>query len=181
MKFMRFLIKILFVIFLLCQMNFLIAFADDPTDITGGILPGTTTSVQDCNQLMNEVSMYRDCQKINLFSGSGDVVDIVDGLDRCAITEGHTPIKVLACGIKTGQMRLWMIPYYIRYILEFVIGIAGLVAVAGVIYGGYLYLFAGLLDDKEKGKKAIMYGVVGMIMTLVAWAFVNIVISVVTA
>lgn len=180
MKFIRFLIKILFVVFFLFQMSFLVALADD-TDITGGILPGTTTSVKDCNQLMNEVSMYRDCQKINLFSGSEDIVDIVDGLNRCAISDGHTPIKVLACGIKTGQMRLWMIPYYIRYILEFVIGIAGIVAVGGVIYGGYLYLFAGLLDDKENGKKAIMYGVVGMILTLVAWAFVNIVISVVTA
>lgn len=163
-------------------MSFLIAFAADPTDITGGILPGTTTSVKDCNQIMNEVSMYDDCQKSSLFSRiSGANCILPPGHTPTPIPSSHTPIKVLACGIKTGQMRLWMIPYYIRYILEFVIGIAGIVAVGGVIYGGYLYLFAGLLEDKENGKKAIMYGVVGMILTLVAWAFVNIVISVVTA
>lgn len=87
---------------------------------------------------------------------------------------------ILACGIKTGDISLWMVPYYIRYILEFVLGIAGLIAVAGIVYGGFVYLFAGFSSDKETGKKAIMYGLAGMVITMIAWAFVNIVISILT-
>ncbi|MDA1061242.1 MAG: hypothetical protein O3B47_05650, partial [bacterium] len=90
------------------------------------------------------------------------------------------PSILLGCAIKTGNIKLWMVPYFIRTILEFVIGLAGLIAVGGVVYGGYLYLFAGISEDKDKGKKAIMYGVAGMAITMVAWAFVNIVLAVLT-
>lgn len=91
-----------------------------------------------------------------------------------------TSSDILACGIRTGAMKLWMIPYYIRFMLEFIISLAGLIAVAGTVYGGYLYMFGGISDDKDKGKKAMLYGVVGMIMTLVAWAVVSIFIALLT-
>lgn len=86
----------------------------------------------------------------------------------------------LGCGIKTGNIKLYMVPYYIRSILEFVIGLSGLVCVGAIIFGGYWYLFAGISEDKERGKKAILYGIVGMVLTLVAWAAVNIIISLLT-
>lgn len=94
---------------------------------------------------------------------------------------GVTSTTILACGIRTGNIKMWMIPYYIRFMLEFIVGIAGLLAVGGTVYGGYLYLFAGVAEEgKDKGKKAIMYGITGMIITLVAWAVVNIFISLLT-
>jgi hypothetical protein len=93
---------------------------------------------------------------------------------------GVTANQILACGIKTGDIHLWMIPYYIKYILQFVIGISGLVSVGGIVYGGYLYLFAGVSNDKDQGKKAIQYALLGMVLTLVAWALVNIIMSLVT-
>ncbi len=88
-----------------------------------------------------------------------------------------TTADILGCGIKTGNIKLWMLPYYIRTMLEFVLGLAGLIAVGGIVYGGYLYLFAGLSDDKDKGKKAIMYGVGGFALAMLAFALVNIVVS----
>lgn len=88
--------------------------------------------------------------------------------------------NILGCGIKTGNIKLYMVPYYIRSILEFVIGISGLVCVGAIVFGGYWYLFAGVSEDKEKGKKAILYGLVGMVLTLVAWAVVNILIGLLT-
>ncbi|MFH1284160.1 MAG: pilin, partial [Candidatus Peregrinibacteria bacterium] len=87
---------------------------------------------------------------------------------------------ILGCAIKTGDIKLWMVPFFIRYFLEFVIGIAGLVSVGGIIYGGYLYLFAGLSDDKDKGKSAIKNSVIGLVLTLTAWGIVNIVMALVT-
>jgi len=88
---------------------------------------------------------------------------------------------ILACGIKTGQMGLWMVPFYMRYILEFIIQISGLACVAATVYGGFLYMFAGISEDKEKGKKAITYGIIGMIITFLAWAIVNIFIILLTS
>lgn len=141
---------------------------------TDSILPATEKTVLDCKQVMNYVSGHRVAIR-DEFAKRND--------QPFALGEGNegTVIDVLGCGIKTGQIRLWMIPYYIRYILEFVIQIGGLVAVGGIIYGGYLYLFAGVSEDKDKGKKAIMYSVAGIVVSLLAWAFVNILIAVVTA
>lgn len=88
---------------------------------------------------------------------------------------------VLACGIKTGDIMMWMVPFYIRWILEFVIGLAGIASVGGFVVGGYFYLFAGISQDKEKGKNAIKNALIGLTLTLTAWAIVNIVISLVSS
>lgn len=88
--------------------------------------------------------------------------------------------NILGCAIKTGNIKLYMVPYFLRSILEFVIGISGIACVGAIVYGGFWYLFAGVSQDKEKGKKAIQFGLIGMILTLVAWALVNIVISLLT-
>ncbi len=144
-----------------------IAFAEEGSPET--LLPGTSLSYEDCKKLFVE-NKRTNLEKV---------------LDRKPAeneerAENLTINNILGCGIRTGNITLWMVPYYIRYILEFIIGIAGLAAVASIIYGGYLYLFAGLSEDKDKGKKAIIYGLAGMVMTLLAWAFVNIVIRLVT-
>lgn len=169
-----------------------VVFAGDPVDTSkkGTLLPGTSTSVVDCEALMNEVSKNSCWVKVNIFKtyegsdaaaasakcpvGINPNIPFGDSANAVAATE------VLACGIKTGSIHLWMIPYYIRYILQFIIGMAGLAAVGGIVYGGYMYLFAGVSSEKDQGKKAIQYGIIGMVMTLVAWAFVNIIISLVT-
>ena len=135
-------------------------FAQDNVGVEEGgtILPGTEKTIQDCVELMRDTSLK-------------------DKMNNNWDTEGQS---VLACGIKTGQIRLWMLPYYMRFILELVIQISGLACVAATVYGGFLYLFAGISEDKDKGKKAITYGVIGMVITFLAWAIVNIFIVLLT-
>jgi hypothetical protein len=87
---------------------------------------------------------------------------------------------VLACGIRTGNISLWMIPYYIKYIIQFALTIAGLIAVFSLVVGGYFYLFGGMSSDKDKGKNAIIYGLLGFVVAMLAWALVNVVISALT-
>lgn len=162
----------------------------DDEDLPGGsdgtsggtVLPATDFEVSECLLIMREVnwgatgpeSENRGGVYIRKAFASRDnvVIPKIDG--EVSIND------VLACGIKTGDIKLWMVPYYIRFILETIISLAGLVSVGAFIYGGYVYLFAGLSDDKEKGKKAVLYSVIGFILTMVAWALVNIVISLVT-
>lgn len=127
------------------------------------VLPQTLKGIDECKVLMNEVAMNSLAAKEKFEKREDEYIQ-----------------DVLGCGIKTGDMRLWMIPYYIRFILEFLLQIAGLVAVGGIVFGGYLYMFAGVSDEKDRGKKAIMYGVAGIIVAMVAWGFVNILISFLT-
>ena len=88
---------------------------------------------------------------------------------------------VLSCGIKTGDIHLWMLPYYITRLVEFVIGIAGIISVLFTILGGYFYAWGGLTEDKEKGKKTVMYALIGLALSAFAWIIVNIVQSTLTA
>lgn len=159
-------------------------YAQDDTNTTGTapshatILPDTEKSLNDCKFLMNEVSKNSCWVQVEKFGKNENSCNST-GLDP-AIDEEVKADDVLACGIKTGSIHMWMVPYYIRYILEFIIGLSGLVSVGGLVVGGYLYLFAGVSQDKDKGKKAIQYAVTGMVLTLTAWALVNIVIALVT-
>ncbi len=160
---------ILATMFVCLQLSPLAFAADDgtnPETEKGTVLPETELSMDLCQKLMYELNSAPSKFK-EAFKNEEDVDD-------------YSLSDVLGCAIKTGDIKLWMVPYFIRYFLEFLIGLAGLVSVGGLVYGGYLYLFAGLSDDKEKGKKAIMYSVAGLVMTMLAWALVNIVIAFVT-
>ncbi len=67
---------------------------------------------------------------------------------------------------------------YILRVLNFILTFLGLVAVAMVIYGGYLYIFSmGEDSNIEKGKKIIIYGVIGILVILASFALVNTVIK----
>ncbi len=172
MKKIKILVSLVFVLWLSVGVWSVAAFAGQPDTV----LPGTEKSVTDCKEIMNYVSS-NSAEVKGAFAKEGTSFIFDPQFEG---TQDVDLQDILACGIKTGDIHLWMIPYYIRYVLEFVIGIAGLIAVGSIVYGGYLYLFSGLSQDKDTGKKAILYGIVGMILTLVAWAFVNIVIAFVT-
>lgn len=82
---------------------------------------------------------------------------------------------ILACSIKNGRVKLWMLPYFITYFANFFIGLAGTISVLFVILGGFWYMTGGVTDDKEKGKKTIQYALVGLAITLLAWVFINVI------
>ncbi len=87
---------------------------------------------------------------------------------------------ILSCAIKSGRVHLWMLPYFITSIVNFLIYISGTVAVLFVLLGGFWYMTGGLTDDKEKGKKTITYALMGLVITLLAWIIVNIIMVQVT-
>lgn len=81
----------------------------------------------------------------------------------------------LTCAIRTGHVRLYMLPYFITYIANFLIGIAGTISVLFVILGGFWYMTGSITDDKEKGKKTITYALAGLGIALLAWIIVNVI------
>lgn len=63
-------------------------------------------------------------------------------------------------------------------IINVVIGVLGVVAVAVVIYGGFLFLTAqGDPGKIRKGKDSITWGIIGLIIALLSWSIINFVLS----
>lgn len=101
-------------------------------------------------------------------------------LDKVKTAPPEIRSDILSCAVKTGRVHLWMLPYYITYIVNFLIYISGTVAVLFVLLGGFWYMTGGITDDKEKGKKTITYALMGLVITLLAWIIVNIIMVQVT-
>ncbi len=63
-------------------------------------------------------------------------------------------------------------------IVNFALGFLGLLAVIIVIYGGVLYVTAaGEEENTQKGKKAITYATIGILIIMGSFAFVNTILS----
>ncbi len=87
---------------------------------------------------------------------------------------------ILGCAVKSGYIKFWMVPYFIKYILTWIINLSGLLAVLMILVGAYFYIWGGISDEKEKGKKVILYAIGGLILTSVAWFIVNVVLLAIT-
>lgn len=83
--------------------------------------------------------------------------------------------NILACAIKTGKIHFWMIPFYIVYIIQFLIGISGLIAVLFIVIGGYQFVASGATEQKDKAKTTIKNALLGLVVVLVAWVVVNLI------
>lgn len=65
----------------------------------------------------------------------------------------------------------------IRAVINGVMGVIGILAVAALVYGGILYLTsAGNEEQAGRAKKAITYAVIGLLVSLLSYAIVNTVI-----
>lgn len=61
----------------------------------------------------------------------------------------------------------------VQNVIAYVLGIAGIIALAGIVYGGFLYLTAaGNQDRVEAGKNALTYSIVGLIVIGLGYAIV---------
>lgn len=87
----------------------------------------------------------------------------------------------LSCGIKTGRIDMWLIPYYLVRVIDFALLLAGLLSVLFIIIGGYHFIIGSYTDDKEKGKKTIMYALGGLVLCLLAYTLVNLLLLFVTS
>ena len=99
------------------------------------------------------------------------------------LTNGHlsqSMSDVLACAIETGKISLSMVPFFIQYIANWMLGMIGIVCVIFIMVGGFQYIYGGLVDQKEVGKKYVENALKGMSVAILAWVIVNVVMAVVT-
>jgi len=140
------------------------------------LLPYTGFNETECEALFTYDAAHLGELRAILSTGEVASIDFLN----LGVQVDVNPLDVLGCGIKTGRVKMWMIPFFVKYLIQFAISIAGLVAVGAVLIGGYFYLFGGLVDDRDKGKRAIMYGLGGFVVALLAWTIVNAVIALLT-
>lgn len=96
------------------------------------------------------------------------------------LKDNSTRNEVLGCGIITGRISLFMIPFFVTYIINFLLGLSGLICVLFIVIGGYHYVYGGLIEEKEKGKNTIKHALMGLGLALLAWTIVNVLIRAVT-
>ncbi len=81
-------------------------------------------------------------------------------------------------GYDSGLTRAKTAREFILNVTNFALSFLGLVAVAVIIYGGFLYVTAGGEEGQtEKGKKSIMYAIIGILVVLSSYAIVNTLIT----
>jgi hypothetical protein len=76
-------------------------------------------------------------------------------------------------GVGTADLKATVIN-----IIQWVLGLLGLIAVIMILYGGFIWMTAGGNEDKvSTAKKIITAAVVGLIVILLAWAIVTFVVK----
>lgn len=88
--------------------------------------------------------------------------------------------KTLGCAVVSGRVSLAMVPHFIKYISNYLLGIIGLVALLFTVLGGFLYTAGGLTEQKDKGKAYIKNALIGMGIAFLAWSVVNVIMAAIT-
>jgi len=87
---------------------------------------------------------------------------------------------ILGCTIITGKIRLAYLNLFIFYIIRWLTIISGIASMFFIVIGGYKYIMGALSENKEEGKKTIIYALAGLVISTLAWIIVNIVQTFVT-
>lgn len=75
--------------------------------------------------------------------------------------------------ITNGEIELNHIPELIFYWIDYLTYIIGSLAVLMIIIGGLQYMVGSVSDEKERGKKTMMYALVGVFVAFCSWMALN--------
>lgn len=77
-------------------------------------------------------------------------------------------------GVQAPASTKVLLPNYIKYIFHFAIAVAGLIAFASLIYGGFLYLTsAGNPASMNEAKDQMLASFLGLLILLASWLILN--------
>ena len=95
-----------------------------------------------------------------------------------SLREGKDVTSISECNIPEEHAGSNNLMGTINTIINVVLGVLGLLAVIVIIYGGFMFTTAtGDASKVKKAKDTIMYGVIGLVIALLAYSIVNFVVS----
>lgn len=77
--------------------------------------------------------------------------------------------------IHCGKVTLNDFPVLIIYLIQWILTLAGSISVIMIMVGAFQYMLGGVTDDKERGKKTLIYAIGGLIVAFMAWWIVELV------
>lgn len=126
------------------------------------------TGAETSNQRFSCAAAYLD----NFLAGESGPFDCDQNISDSE--RQFTDNDILACSIITGRIRTAYIPRFIVYSIELLTLLSGVLSLLFVILGGYFYLINSLSgSDVDKGKTYIRNAILGLSLSLSAWAIVN--------
>lgn len=125
---------------------------------------------QEAGTLLPEKSEKADCKTVLQFLDTSK-----DPVADYKTKNTQERNDTLACGIITGKIAFWMIPYYIVYVIEFAIGLSGLIAIFFLVVAGFQYIMSGASEAQDQAKNTIKNALIGLVVVLVAWVVVNLI------
>lgn len=87
--------------------------------------------------------------------------------------------KIGACSFVTGEFDYECIPLYVAYLIQLMFGLIGGFCLIQIIQGGYQVGWSGLTAENEAGKNRIKNALIGFAVSLLCFALVDMIISVV--
>lgn len=137
---------------------------DDPVAFANCVTSGQAVGDEKCNEL--KAALEQADQNVESESAES--------------AENFNQSELFGCAISTGRISLQLIPYFISYFANWLLAMIGIVAVLFIVLGGYFYIWGGLVEQKEKGKKYIVNALMGMSVALLSWVIVTIIVNAIT-
>ena len=108
----------------------------------------------------------------------GNSVNTFAGKVKCPDGKDATGNSLTECGGLKGSSNQNDLMAQANTIINVVIGVVGFVAVAFIIFGGVQYTTsAGDPGKVKKAKDTILYGIIGLVVSMLAYAIVNFVLA----
>ncbi len=79
--------------------------------------------------------------------------------------------------IKDGTLELKHIPEILIHWIDYVAAISGSIAVIMIVVGGIQYAVGSVSDEKERGKKTLMYALMGVFVVFISWVGISLYLS----
>jgi len=108
-----------------------------------------------------------------------DCNGIINDFNKSSKLPGN-PNDLIGCAIWSGRISLTMVPYIIKYISNWLLGLASLIAMLFVVIGGFMYTAGGIAQKKDAGKNYITNALIGMAIAFLSWIIVNVILSALT-
>lgn len=86
-------------------------------------------------------------------------------------TENHQGLKDF--NVATGDVHLKHVPGLVAYWIQILLQLAGSFAVIMIMVGAVQYMIGSVSNDKEQGKKTLIYALTGLVVAFFAWWIVE--------